>query len=119
MSAAKQKGTAWETAISGYLTTHTGTPIRRIAQTGARDVGDIHLGPICIEAKNHKQMALADWVDQAEEEATNAGLPIGVVWHHRPRKASPADGYVTMSGETFLRLLHMIGADLTAAFIDY
>lgn len=105
----KAKGTSWETLITNVLSGR-GFRARRQALSGAEDKGDIELLdiPMIIEAKNCKTMKLAEWVDEAEIEAQNAGMIWGVVWHHRPRKASPEDGYVTMRGETFLRLLSEI-----------
>lgn len=102
----KSKGTTWETRITNALNA-LGIRARRRTLSGALDKGDIELLdlPIIIEAKNCKTMKLAEWVDEAEKEAQNAGVLFGVVWHHRPRKSSPEDGYVTMRGETFIKIL--------------
>lgn len=105
MSASKAKGTAWETLICRYLTESGFPAIERRALNGATDKGDIAGLPLVIEAKNCKATALAAWVDEATAEARNAGVPVGVVWHHRRGKASPADGFVTMSGAAFVELL--------------
>lgn len=104
MSASKAKGTKWETAIVGYLTGQ-GFPVERRALTGSQDKGDIAGLPLVIEAKNKARTELAAWVDEATTEAANAGVDVGVVWHHRRGKASPGDGFVTMSGATFIKLL--------------
>lgn len=104
MSASKAKGTRWESAIAAYLN-GVGFPVERRALNGSTDKGDIAGLPLVIEAKNCRTTALAAWVDEAAAEARNAGVPVGVVWHHRRGKASPADGFVTMSGEAFVTLL--------------
>lgn len=105
----KAKGTSWETLVTNALN-ELGIRARRRTLSGPADKGDIELLdlPVTIEAKNCKTMKLSEWVDSARGEAINAGVPIGVVWHHRPRKASPADAYVTMDGLTFMYLLSCI-----------
>lgn len=88
--------------------------IERKRLTGSQDQGDITGIPgVTIEVKNHKKMALSEWVDQAEAEATNAGNPVGVVWHKRPRKTDPMDWYVTMTGAQWVDILRvLLGARL-------
>jgi hypothetical protein len=106
MSASKAKGTAWETKIVNFLKDFGAPSIERRALKGAQDRGDIAGIPqVVIEAKNAKTMALAAWVDEAEAERVNDRADIGVVWHHRRGKALPEDGYVTMTGSTFVKLL--------------
>jgi hypothetical protein len=107
VSASRDKGTAWETAIVRYLGSR-GLSARRKAQAGNKDEGDIEVTSvpgILIEAKNCKGQSLAQWVDEAELEAVNAGGGVAVVWHHRRLAASPGGGYVTMSGLHFANLL--------------
>ncbi len=110
MSRSKQKGTAWETAIVRYLAENGWPHAERRALTGSQDRGDIAgvVGAV-IEAKNCKTMTLGAWLDEAAIEQANAGADLAAVWHHRRGKASPAEGYVTMSGATFVRLLHAAG----------
>lgn len=106
MSAAKDKGTRWETAIVHALRTAGFTGAERRAGRGARDGGDITGVPgLVVEAKNCRRDELAEWVDEAARERVNDGARYGVVWHHRRSKADPVDGFVTMSGGDFLRLL--------------
>lgn len=118
MTASKSKGTAWETAIVRYLAGR-GLPARRQPPAGRFDKADLVVEDVpglVIEAKNRRtrkregeapseKSALAEWVDEAVEEAKNAGVPLGVVWHHRYLKKSPGDGYVTMTGDHFVVLL--------------
>jgi hypothetical protein len=108
MSAAKVKGTRWESAIVGYLMECGFPAVERRALNGAKDKGDIAGLPVVVEAKNCKAVSLGAWVDEADVEARNAGVPVGVVWHHRRGKASPADGFVTMSGSAFVALMQQI-----------
>jgi hypothetical protein len=107
----KQKGTSWETSIVNWLASH-GVSARRKPLAGNKDEGDLVIEAvpwIAIEAKNCKAMALAQWVDEADKEAVNSGADVGVVWHHRYRKGSPGEGYVTMSGQAFLNLMYRAG----------
>lgn len=110
MSASKAKGTAWETAICRLLVAEGFEHAERRALAGTSDRGDISGIPgWVIEAKNCKAMGLATWVDEAAIEQANDGAEFSAVWHHRRGKASPADGYVTMTGATFVRLLRAAG----------
>ncbi len=106
----KGKGTAWETSIKNWLA-GLGYKTKRIPLQGANDIGDLEIEGfpwLVVEAKNCVKTELSVWVDEAIKEAENAGAEVGVVWHHRPRKGSPADAYVTMSGEHFFKLLRRL-----------
>ena len=74
---AKQKGTAFETAVVRYLSAETGAWVERRALAGAEDKGDLIgdgcLSEWCLELKDHKQINLAGFVDEAEVEGRNAG----------------------------------------------
>lgn len=106
MSASKAKGTKWEGDVVQALRTAGFVQAERRALNGAKDRGDIAGVPgVVVEAKNCKTTTLAAWVDEAEAERDNDGARYGVVWHHRRGKGSPVDGFVTMSGASFLRLL--------------
>lgn len=108
MSASKAKGTSWESNIVNALILNRFRARRKVL-SGSLDQGDIEIDDLrlhlVIEAKNCKQQALAQWVDEALDEAHNAKADLGVVWHHRRGRASPLNGYVTMSGSSFLILL--------------
>lgn len=109
MSKSKAKGTAQETLIVNWLN-DKGIRARRITLSGPKDKGDIELldFPVIIEAKNERKMTLSEYVDEALIEAENSHVDIGVAWHKRVRKGSPGDHYVTMDGNTFLKLLKLI-----------
>ncbi|GIE84584.1 hypothetical protein [Actinoplanes regularis] len=111
MSAAKAKGTRWEGVIAAYLVESGFPGVERRALAGVADKGDIAGLPVVVEAKNCKTTTLAAWVDEATVEAANAGVAVGVVWHHRRGKASAADGFVTMSGAAFVELLRQAVRD--------
>lgn len=91
--------------------------IERRAKNGANDRGDItgvktiRGGRVVIECKNTTRTDLPGWLREAEAERGNDDAIIGVVVHKRVRSANPADQYVTMTLETFARLLEG-GADL-------
>lgn len=110
MSRSKQKGTAWETAIVRYLTEHGFPHTERRALTGSQDRGDIAGVPgWVLEAKNCGRDALGGWIDEALTEQANDGADYCAVWHHRRGKAGPGDGFVTMTGATFVRLIRQAG----------
>jgi len=102
MSKARQKGTAFETAIVNYLR-ENGFP--EAERWGSVDMGqgDIRNVPMVLEAKNHKTMSLSEWCDQAEASGTKAGKLWAVI-HKRTRRGTPK-AYVTMSLENFVELL--------------
>lgn len=105
-NAAKRKGTSYESAVVKLLQEH-GIPARRVAQTGALDVGDIHgIDPFVGQCKAYRDLtaALRDGVAGANVQATRAGQPYGVAFVKRPGKPI-ADGYAVMDVATFARLL--------------
>lgn len=106
MSASKQKGTAAETAIVNFLRTSGFLQAERRTLGGAHDRGDIAGIPgVVIEVKNCARQELGGWIAEAELERDNDGASLGVVWHKRRGKGSPADWFVTMSGAQFADLL--------------
>lgn len=106
MSAARAKGTRWESAIVAFLRVAGFVQAERRALGGARDRGDVAGIPgVVIEAKSAARLDLAGWLAEAEAERVNDGAVYGVVWAKRRGKASPADGYVVMSGRAFVELL--------------
>jgi len=111
MSAGKQKGTRHESAIVTFLRDHGFTWADRVPLSGSRDRGDVTVGPgsPVIEAKNQNRHSFAEWLDEANAEAANAGAPFGVVWAHRRGKGSPGDGYVVMDGSAFVLLMRQAG----------
>lgn len=110
MSASKAKGTRWESAIVDFLRASGVPHAERRALNGSQDRGDIAGIPgVVIEGKNAKAVTLASWLDEAEAERINDNATIAAVWHHRRGKASPGDGYVTMSGAMFVKLLTEAG----------
>lgn len=103
----KRRGTAWESAVVRFLReTLAGRTddIRRQVQMGHADIGDVHADPFALECKNTRQYDLAAFVEQAEREAENAGLPYGAAVVKR-RGKGPGHGYVVMSLATFARVL--------------
>lgn len=109
----KQKGTAFETSIVGYLRESWSDIVERLTLSGSHDRGDIanfRVGNarrlIAWELKNHKAMNLPGWVREAQEEASNYGAVAGVVCHKRRGKTAPGEQFVTMTVDDFLTILH-------------
>lgn len=119
MSRSKQKGTAWETAVVRYLTGHGFPHAERRALTGSQDRGDIAGVPgWVLEAKNCARDALSGWIDEALVEQANDGADYSAVWHHRRGKADPGDGFVTMTGAAFTRLIRQAGYGIPEVRVD-
>lgn len=101
------KGTRWAAAIRDLLNDEQvfGTEVLLAPRWGALDKGDLTgTGDFCIEAKNHKSLDLARFVDEAEVERRNAGKRFGVVFAHR-RQKGVRGGYAVMRIEGFVELL--------------
>jgi hypothetical protein len=111
MSTASQaKGRRWEAAICRYLVEHGAPYAERRRLNGTRDRGDVAGIPgLVIEAKSAAAMSLGAWLAEAEVERQNDGAALGVVWHKRRGAASAGDGFVTMTGAQFVRLLREAG----------
>lgn len=122
----KAKGTAHETAVRHYLNAVLGqyvdgwkeadypwrdprdpNNVTRPAQTGPKDVGDLHAWPFVLEAKAEKEFRLPAYVAQANKEARHAGFPFGVAVVKAPRK-SIKDAYVVLDLETFAKILRQL-----------
>ena len=85
--------------------------IERRVKNGAKDRGDVtgvktlRGGRVVIEAKNTARDNLPAWIREAEVERGNDDALIGVVAHKKHGSAIAADQYVSMTLETFARLL--------------
>lgn len=117
MSRQKQKGTAFETAVTRWLQWALGDPtIHRETLHGSKDRGDIggviiDGEPVTIEAKSHRRMELAEWMREAETEAGNMDGVLPVVVHKRSgvgiqSREGVGSQWVTMTLETFARILN-------------
>lgn len=111
MSAAKAKGTAWETALvrslGAFWNGRYGLAPRRVAQQGHDDLGDLHgISPFVGQAKNYRDIvtALREGLEGAEVQHKRAREDYGVAFVKRPRK-SVGQGYAVMTVETWARLL--------------
>lgn len=115
---AKKAGSGFERAIADWLKDwFNDDRIDRRVKRGGKDRGDvtgvqtIRGGRVVIEAKNVRTLALPAWLREAEIERGHDDAAIGVVVHKRHGVGDPAQQYVTMTLETFARLLEG-GADL-------
>jgi hypothetical protein len=116
----KAKGTRHESAVRDYLNgflagvagvdelpSWDSRAVRRVAQEGARDVGDLHAYPFILEAKDTAKHDIPGYIRQANIEAVNAGFPFGVAVLKK-RGANIADSYVCLDLATFARVLAKI-----------
>lgn len=85
--------------------------IERRTKNGSKDRGDItgvktiRGGRVVIEVKDTARDNLPGWLREAEIERGNDDACIGVVVHKKKGSANPSDQYVSMTLETFARLL--------------
>jgi hypothetical protein len=123
---ARKRGTSWESEVVNTLRAAGFARAERRRLAGSHDRGDVagvyhSVGTsLVIECKNTKEVRLASWVDEADVEAANEAAHVlattgdddgalGVAWAHRRGRAGAGDGYVVMTGDTFLALLRMAG----------
>ncbi|WP_327073342.1 hypothetical protein OG196_15240 [Kitasatospora purpeofusca] len=90
--------------------------VRRPAQEGRLDVGDLHAVPVIVEAKDVINSAIPTWLRQARTEAVNAGFPYGLV-AAKERRAAVARGKVHADIRTWTRIRLDLGLD-TATMRD-
>ena len=104
--AAKAKGSQYERDVVHYFQDN-GFPEAERAYGGGRpdDVGDLANVPgVTGEIKNHKDIDLAGFMDEAKREQANARTPYGVAIIKR-RMKPVAESYVVLTLEQFSRLL--------------
>ncbi|MFF3557306.1 hypothetical protein ACFYXL_28315 [Streptomyces tsukubensis] len=118
----KARGTAWESAVRDHLNEALGLVdaegklrdifsalnVRRAAQEGVKDVGDVHCVPFVLECKDVKSPAVPTWLRQAHVEAVHAGYPYGVVVH-KVRRANVRLGRVHFGVRTWTRVRVALG----------
>lgn len=110
MSAARRKGTTWETAIVTLLRACGWRHVERRALAGARDRGDIAGIPgVVIEAKAAKEIRLAEWMRELEVEVANDNADLGFVWIKKRGRTSAWDGYIVMTPRDVIALLTASG----------
>ncbi|GAB2572604.1 hypothetical protein GCM10027168_01790 [Streptomyces capparidis] len=128
----KAKGTQWESDVRDYLNTALGLVdeygkfldpydahnVRRPAQEGAADVGDVHAVPFVLECKNVKRASVPTFLRQAEVEAGHAGFPYGVAVVKVPR-LNVRRGKVHFSVRTWTRVRLALGMSSRAFAARY
>lgn len=101
-----RKGKDFERDVARFLMEDFGRSVRRPHPEGFEDVGDIHVGPFALQAKNYGNVttALTEGLKGAEIQASRAEQPFGAVVIKR-RGAPVGDARVAMSLRTFRALL--------------
>jgi len=109
---AKAAGHAMERLVAEFLAFRLADDRIEIrSKNGSKDRGDItgvktiRGGRVVIEVKNTARDNLPGWIAEAEVERGNDDAVIGVVAHKKHGSGNPADQYVSMTLETFARLL--------------
>lgn len=128
----KTRGTAWESAVRNFLNAYLdlvnddgvfrdpfdGMNVRRPAQEGSRDIGDVHAVPFILECKDVKNPAVPSWLRQAHVEAVHAGFPYGVVVH-KVRGLGVRSGRVHFDVRTWTRARTALGLSSRGMFQRY
>ena len=110
MSKSRRLGTLWEVAIVAGLRTRGWPHVERRALAGKNDRGDIAGIPgVVIEAKNHKTITLAAWMDELAAEKANDNADVAALWIKRRGKSRAIEGYVVLDGDSFIHLLKEAG----------
>jgi hypothetical protein len=105
------KGSRWRRQVAEWFTdADFATTVRGIGYQGddVLVIGGRGMPPLrlSIEAKNHREISLSKFVDQAIAQAQgyeDLTLPVAVI--HRPRRADVDDAYVVMPGWAFIELV--------------
>ncbi|WP_405061918.1 hypothetical protein OG474_09755 [Kribbella sp. NBC_01505] len=115
----KAKGSAFELAIFRYLFEVFGRLVRRPHNEGFKDVGDLHLSPFVIQAKNYADVATALNIGLAgaEVQKVHAGERWAVVVIKK-RNAHISQARVSMTLETFREVAKELH-DLSKVSEDY
>ena len=99
---AKAKGTRFETAFVRWLQDNGFPHAERRALRGTRDAGDISgVAGWAIELKNCEALR-PSFVDEAEREAGNAGVPLFAAVMKRRGKSDPGEALVVMPARIWL-----------------
>lgn len=111
-ASAKAAGSRMESLVAEFLAFRLADDrIERRTTNGAKDRGDIagvrtiRGGRVVIECKDTARDNLPAWLREAEVERGNDDACIGVVVHKKKGSANPSDQFVSMTLETFARLL--------------
>lgn len=100
------KGASFERDVRRFLEESFGRAVRRPRNEGFKDVGDIHLSPFVLQAKNWADTtsALNAGVSGAEVQAVHAEEPYGVAVIKK-RGSNISAARVAMTLATFRRLV--------------
>lgn len=109
---AKNAGARFERLVADFLATRLNDDrIDRRVKRGINDRGDIggvrtiRGGRVVIECKDTARDNLPAWIAEVEIERGNDDAVIGVVAHKKRGTTNPAEQYVSMTLETFARLI--------------
>jgi hypothetical protein len=105
-----QKGSSFERVVADWLKGSWSRYIDRRVKTGTKDKGDIanfyvHDHEVVIECKNLRSIDVAGALNEAQQEAINAGALAGIVVQKRRGKAAAEHQYVFTTLGDFLNIL--------------
>ena len=95
------RGRRWEKAITDFLRLLLGRQaVIKPRQEGYIDIGDVHVSPFVLQAKDEKAHNFSGYINDAEKQAAAAGEDYGVAVVKR-RNYGTGKGYVVMTLRTF------------------
>lgn len=100
-SRSRRKGRVWENAVVRWLREHGFPWVKHNEYLDASEGDILNIEGWSIECKNHKEMKLSSWVDQAATQAAEAGVERYAVVIKRPRTTDVGQAYVVMPLEVF------------------
>lgn len=104
-AAERRKGKRAELDVVNYLKENGWDARTSRAASGMQKGYDIIANlPLAIEVKDHVRLELASWLAQARE---SSGDLIPVVWHKKRGSSNPKDWYVTMDGDSLMRVMEV------------
>ena len=102
------RGRRWEKAITDFLRRLLGRQtVIKPRQEGYIDIGDVHVSPFVIQAKDEASHNFSGYINDAEKQAEAAGEDYGVAVVKRRRYATEK-AYVVMTLATFARIVQRL-----------
>jgi hypothetical protein len=94
------RGARWERAVRDFLREVFGRLVLRPRQEGHVDIGDLHLSPFVLQAKDEAKHDFSGYIRDAEAQARAAGEPYGAAVVKR-RNHAVGLAYVVLTLHTF------------------
>lgn len=101
----RRRGYEYQRQVINWLRTKNRL-VRNLGTTGVKGTDLLVDGFMSVECKNHKEMDLAGWLDQACRDCRPEEIP--VVFHKRRMTTDVGEHYATMKVSDLLRLVDLV-----------